>query len=289
MEHTHSTGSFPNPADNCSQILLDHPRSPSGNAWLWKLSIVSCTTYTGYYWIHSSTHCCAVKVYCDMERVCGCDGGGGWMRVADIDMTRPNENCPAGFRTVTASGKTMCGGQGAGCISTTFSSHGIEYSRVCGRINGYQYYTPDAFHNYIANGGSIDSIFVDGIVLTHGSPRQHIWTFAAAYNQYHIGSSGCPCNGDSYSYSLPPYVGNDYFCDSGHRYSTDPPQNYLTNDPLWDGAGCVSGSCCTFNSPPWFCKTLPHHTTDDIELRLCLDQALDDDGVAFEKVDLYVQ
>ena len=29
-----------------------------------------------------------VKVYCDMERVCGCDGGGGWTRVADIDMTR---------------------------------------------------------------------------------------------------------------------------------------------------------------------------------------------------------
>ena len=34
------------------------------------------------------------------------------MRVADINMTRPNENCPAGFRKITASGKTMCGGQG---------------------------------------------------------------------------------------------------------------------------------------------------------------------------------
>ena len=99
------------------------------------------------------------------------------MRVADIDMTRLNENCPAGFRKVTSSGKTMCGGQGSSCISTTFSSHGIEYSRVCGRINGYQYYTPDAFRNYIGSRGSIDSIFVDGIVLTHGSSRQHIWTF----------------------------------------------------------------------------------------------------------------
>ena len=210
------------------------------------------------------------------------------MRVADINMTRPNENCPAGFTKVTSSGKTMCGGQGAGCISTTFSSHGIEYSRVCGRINGYQYYTTDAFQNYITNGGSIDSVFVDGIVLTHGSPRQHIWTFAAGYNQYRSDSSGCPCNSDSYSHSLPPYVGNDYFCDSGHRYNTRPAQNYLTNDPLWDGAGCVSGSCCTFHSPPWFCKTLSHHTTDDIELRLCLDQALDDEAVALELIDLYI-
>ena len=167
------------------------------------------------------------------------------MRVADVNMTRPNENCPAGFIKVTSSGKTMCGGQGAGCISTTFSSHGIEYSRVCGRINGYQYSTTDAFNS----GESIDSVFVDGIVLTHGSPRQHIWTFAAANTQYETGESGCPCNGYSVTFSLPPFVGDDYFCDSGHHYTTRPPLTYLTNDTLWDGAGCICGSCCTFNSP----------------------------------------
>ena len=207
------------------------------------------------------------------------------MRVADIDMTRPNENCPAGFRKVIASGKTMCRRQSTGCISTTFSSRGIKYSQVCGRINGYQYSTTDAFNT----GASIDSVFVDGIVLTHGSPRQHIWTFAAGSNQYDIDSNCCPCNSDSYSHSLPPYVGNDYFCDSGHRYNSQPPQTYLTNDPLWDGAGCVSGSCCTFNSPPWFCKTLPHHTTDNIELRICLTGYPIHEDVAFDLVDIYVQ
>ena len=211
------------------------------------------------------------------------------MRVADINMTRLNENCPAGFRKVTASGKTLCGGQSSSCISATFSSHGIEYSRVCGRINGYQYRSTDAFASYTMQGGNIDSIFVDGIVLTHGSPRNHIWTFAAGVTQYQTNQYGCPCNGDSYSFSLPPYVGNDYFCDSGHRYNTPSPQTYLTNDPLWDGAGCVSGSCCTFNSPPWFCKTLPHHTTDNIELRLCLTADIDNEHVAFDLVDIYVQ
>ena len=211
------------------------------------------------------------------------------MRVTDIDMSRPNENCPAGFRKVTSSGKTMCGGQSSRCVSVTFSSHGIEYSRVCGRITGYQFGTTNAFDNYIHNRGSIDSAFVDGIVLTHGSPKQHIWTFVAGYNQYSTGANGCPCNGNSYSFSLPPYIDNDYFCDSGHRYTTRPPQTYLTNDPLWDGAGCVSGSCCTFNSPPWFCKTLPHHTTDGIELCVCMDQGLSDECVAFEIVDLYIQ
>ena len=211
------------------------------------------------------------------------------MRVAHIDMTQPNENCPAGFRKVTANGKTMCGGQGSQCISTTFSPHGMQYSRVYGRITGYQYHSTDAFWSYITHGGSIDSNFVDGIVLTHGSPRTHIWTFVCGQYQYDTGDSGCPCNSDSFTRPLPPYIGNDYFCDSGYRYNSGPPLDYLTNDPLWDGAGCVSGSCCTFNSPPWFCKTLPHPTTDDIELRQCISGPLSDEDVLIEKVELYVQ
>ena len=212
------------------------------------------------------------------------------MRVAHIDMTQPNQDCPAGFRKVTASGKTMCGGQGEQCTNITFSSHGVQYSRVCGRITGYQFYTTNGFSYYIDNGASIDTYFVDGIVLTHGSPRTHIWTFASGASQYRIDAYGCPCNDDLYTYSLPPYVGNDYFCESGHQYNSNPPSTHiLTNDPLWDGAGCVSGTCCTFNSPPWFCKTLPYPTTDDIELRLCLDSALNNEDVLFEEVELYVQ
>jgi hypothetical protein len=208
------------------------------------------------------------------------------MMVADIDMTRPNENCPAGFRKVTASGKTMCGGQSSRCTVTTFSPHGIEYSRVCGRITAYQFGTSDAFGPYVNYGGSIDDTFVDGIVLTYGSPRKHIWTFAAGDNQYRTDQYGCPCNGAPYGGRLPPYIGNDYFCESGHRYDSEPPFTYLTNDPLWDGAGCVHGTCCDFNSPPWFCKDLPHPTTDDIELRLCVNEDVSNEDVPFEVVTL---
>ena len=74
-----------------------------------------------------------MQVYCDMGRVCGCDEGRrgreGWMTVGNIDMTRHKENCPIGFREVTSSGKTMCGGPGTSCVSTTFSSRGVEYSQ----------------------------------------------------------------------------------------------------------------------------------------------------------------
>ena len=104
------------------------------------------------------------------------------MRVANINMTRPNETCPAGFRKVTDSGKTMCGGQSSSCISTTFSSHGLQYSRVCGKIIGYQFGRTNGLLNYHAQTGSIDTAFVDGIVLTHSSPRVHIWTFVAGHD-----------------------------------------------------------------------------------------------------------
>ena len=133
----------------------------------------------------------------------------------------------------------------------------------------YQYYSADAFH---PSGESIDAVFDDGIVLTHGTPRTHVWTFACGYSQYYVNPYGCPCNSNSYSHPLPPFVGNDNFCESGHKYNSVPPANYLTNNPLWDGAGCVSGTCCNFHSPPWFCKTLSHPTIENIKLRLCTDQ-----------------
>ena len=117
------------------------------------------------------------------------------------------------------------------------------------RTNGLLHYISDSTV-------SIDTSFVDGIVLTYGSPRAHIWTFVAGHDQIPTTNEDCPCNSNSFSGTLPPYIGNDYFCDSAHTVNNQPPLPHLTNDPLWDGAGCVSGSCCTFNSPPWFGKNL---------------------------------
>ena len=234
-----------------------------------------------------------MKVYCDMERVCGCDErrgeGGGWMRVADIDMTRHKENCPSGFRRITSSDKVMCGGQGSRCIGTMFSTHGIEYSRVCGRIIGYQFGRPNAFWAYNDHTLSIEREFLDGIVLTYGAPRCHIWSFVGGKSQYETGKYACPCN-IGFIGTVPPYVNNDYFCDSGHRYSNEPPLIHFINDPLWDGEGCVEGNgCCQLNSPPWFCKDLPQSTTEDIELRLCLDERTSNEDTPFEVVEVYVE
>ncbi len=101
--------------------------------------------------------------------------------MALLDMTDPSQSCPNGFRLETRSDapqrtcgrpKTLIGGY----TSTNFSTYGIEYSKVCGRIKSYHRGLLDAFFQH-SNNQDIDSGYVDGISLTHGqSPRQHIWT-----------------------------------------------------------------------------------------------------------------
>ena len=228
-----------------------------------------------------------------MSPPCSCSTPSGWMRVAELNMTDPQEHCPSGFRTIT-SPKRMCGRpSGPGCASVTFPVNGVHYSRVCGRVIGYQYFSMGAFTPYYrVQSRTIDDIYVDGVSLTHGhSPRQHIWTFANAIDETGpiFNLNRCPCSQtDPYTGIVPPFIGNDYFCDSGSRYSFD--TQWYTEDPLWDGEGCGrSSTCCEFNNPPWFCKDLPQPTTDDIELRLCSDQNIDNEDGALELINIYVQ
>ena len=220
-----------------------------------------------------------------------CNGASGWRRVAFVNMTDTNYNCPTGLSLTTYSKRT-CGrahtNDTGGCSSTTFSVGGLPYSRVCGRIKGYQFGATNAFH--IVQG--IDSYYVCGVSLTHGEPgsRQHIWTFAGGATEVtsDFRDELCPC--DTYDYSrVPQFVGNDYFCESGFHF----PWNYTyilyPNDPLWDGQDCTANSsCCQFNNPPWFTKNLPNPTTDDIELRICAYYVSFQD-VPLELIELYVQ
>ena len=110
-----------------------------------------------------------------------CGGEGGWRRVVYLDMTDPNSKCPSGWQ-VTSYSQGKCGkvSSGLSCDSVFFPVTGGGYTRVCGRIRAYQYGATDAFEAY-HNGRvtTIDEAYVAGVSLTHGSPRKHIWTFAA--------------------------------------------------------------------------------------------------------------
>ena len=229
------------------------------------------------------------------RRNCSCSTTGGWTRVANLDMTDPSQQCPDGFRLVTRTTAPLrtCGRPGPGCVSTTFPVHGIEYSHVCGRVIGYQFGTPDAFEAYFDDRSvTIDDVYLEGVSITHGqSPRQHIWTFAAAVDETRSQEWVCPCTRPDLPYTgvVPPFIGQDYFCETGSGNSFQ--YIFYPDDPLWDGQGCGGTStCCSFNNPPWFCKQLPQPTTDDIELRLCAgSSAIIDEDTPLEIVEMYIK
>ena len=168
QNYTERSGLHQNyPAASCGAILQFIPSFPSG-----------------HYWIRSSNGS-AVLVYCDMTRSCS-NITGGWMRVAELDMRDSSSQCPSDLRMGNACNTTrtcVIKSGNANCSSVFFTTHGFNYSRVCGMIRAYQFGTPDAFGNHgnpkLRNSSTLDSNYVDGISLTHASPRQHIWTFAA--------------------------------------------------------------------------------------------------------------
>ena len=82
-----------------------------------------------------------------MDNLCG--SGGGWTRLAYLDMSDSTQSYPSGFR-LYQSGVRACGrpGSSGSCVSVQFPSNGISYSQVCGRVTGYQYSHTDGLHSY---------------------------------------------------------------------------------------------------------------------------------------------
>ena len=214
------------------------------------------------------------------------------MRVAYLDMTDTSQQCPEGFALITEPKRTCAPTDYRGCTSILYHSHHIQYSKVCGRVRAYQYGTTVAFYQYYRGyDTTINRNYVAGMSITHGEPpRKHIWTFAAALVETRSNEHVCPCTKSDTPYTglVPPFIGNDYFCDTGSQRFEH--YRFYWEDPLWDGEGCGStSSCCQFNSPPWFCKELPQPTTDDVEVRVCKYTVWSDSKTPFDLIELYIQ
>ena len=283
IEEVTKIGTRENPALSCKQILGLNPKAVSGT-----------------YFIKGSGG--DVEVYCEMgDNVCG-EQSGGWMRIADVDMTQSNEQCPSPLKQV--SGRKLCEttiGRNGGCSGpSTFETHGIQYSRVCGRITGYQHGSTDAFASPDPSkkgvrGVSINQAYVDGISLTHGNPRKHIFTFASALNDKTTGFTfaQCPCTRTfgQRAPRVPNFVGDNLICNTANLDQNIPKGNtpFLDYD-LWSGKGCSSrNQCCSLSGLPWFSRSLDSPTCDDVEMRVCNDEGTTNENVWLEQVELYVQ
>ena len=228
----------------------------------------------------------------DMERTftkCGIYSTE-WRQVAHINMIDPTTRCPSGLREVSnsATNQRACGRSvSSGCSSVTFLIE-EKYSQVCGRVRGYQYYTPDAF--YHSPGKTINDSYIDGISITHGSPRRHLWSYAANYYEQWRGTANynCPCarpDPDNPRWHVPAFVGTDYYCESGFVSNFE--NRIAWEDPLWDGAGCVTpgNTCCQRHG--WFHKQV-NQTSDSIEVRWCAHEGRSNEDVFTDLVEIYV-
>ena len=224
---------------------------------------------------------------------CGC-GGLGWRRAAYLNMSDPTQICPPAWELITAPRRSCARPSSARdrvCYSATFPTQGNQYSQVCGRIIGYQIGQPQAFIASQAPPRTIDNQYVDGVSLTYGNPRQHIWTFANALDENPLQNiDKCPCTTVTPIY-IPPFVANDYFCETGVPPGQRWSYTFYADDPLWDGQGCgpTSACECTFNNPPWFCKQLPQSTNADLEVRLCSANRAAIENTPIELIEIYTK
>ena len=103
------------------------------------------------------------------------------------------------------------------CQSVQFPSNGVSYSQV---VVGYQYVSPSGVSAGITN---INTYYLDGISITHGSSRKHMWSFLAGFEEFQGSVFNCPCTTGSTQTIVQSFIGTDYmyFCES-----------------LWDGKGC---------------------------------------------------
>ena len=246
---------------SCNNIKTAQPSSPSG-----------------YYQINNH------NIYCNMGELCGQEGG--WTRIAYLNAT---DNCPSGFEALVTGGIRVCRREGDSdcCRSNIFQTHGISYSQICGKVVGYQKGTPNGVNT---NVNDINSAYIDGVSITRGSPRQHVWSYIAGFSSNINSGLACPCNSGG-THTTQSFVGEHYYCESGINGTPDYDTVY-TADPLWDGKNCLSNEapCCTGTGLPWFFRDYGNATiTDFIELRTCASNGWSDEDIPVQSYEIYVK
>ena len=310
------------PGKSCESIYNASKGSHNAPGYYWITSRVYCgmnytglsckSIYTkfpetqkkpGYYRIKEKND--IQWTYCNMnytitisgDFISTCAGvGGGWRRIANIDISA-GDDCPGEWRNATQSGVSFCSVASDDqfvCSSANFSTNGISYQRVCGRARGYQKGATLGFFNFNRPiPTSSDEYYVSGLSITYSSnPRQHIWSFVSGNSERSNNAGNCPCasNAPTSRRRRPPsFVANNYYCESAALYTPNYYNTYFFNDTLWDGAGCIGGTCCDDTAQPWFYRQLNQTTQDDIEAQICSYGPFTIRSPLIDRLELYIQ
>ena len=228
---------------------------------------------------------CVVKLSDTVKEVEGylhpC-GGTGWRQVVNLDISDPNQDCPAPW-IVSPSTST----KPRGCLQNPNSPVSFPvpdsepYTEVCGLVQGFPFGQTGGFANVLQATPVPTTVndyvpLVRGVVITSGD--DHVWTFAAGiqpldtFASMPALSNYCPCLfGEDQFFidvgaTLPAIVGADYFCDSrpSNAYFSGA-STTLSDIILWDGLNCDEPTeCCNDGTPPVFYKVLSSATSDPI-------------------------
>ena len=159
-------------------------------------------------------------------------------------------------------------------------------------VRGYQQGTTDGFNSCRYQHTGINGAYVDGVSITlAGFPRKHVWTYASELSSDgSFPGNNCPCAAVP-GPSPPSFVGENYYCDSDNNHEYFEYDVSYTKSPLWDGAGCanINDNCCANVDAPWFYREFTTLQEENLEVRICTDQALSNEGVLIDQLALYIQ
>ena len=135
-------------------------------------------------------------------------------------------------------------------------------------------------------GETIDQTYVDGLSITRGSPRQHLWTLAVGRSETLYNIHTCQRDQDPFNfYNVPDFVGDHFYCETGFITTTTGVTAW--SDPLWDGAGCVADTAHSCNRYGWFHREI-EPTQDCIEVRWCGNGKKSEEDVYTDWLEIWV-
>jgi len=251
------------PARSCLQLRMANPSVTDGT-----------------YWIHPegggevSDPQRSVEVECVMS-----GNGGGWTVVLDANYGE-GDACPMPWGTADF-GACMREIETAGAVSVEFPvPAGLAWSEVTGFFEGFRYATVDAFGT-----GMIDDVYTDGVSVTVGMPRQHIWTYTLGQREgvtftHYV----CPCSGSTSP--APAFVGAHYACEA--TGASEMRDQWVLDDSVWSGNG-YGTDCDVHGSPSPFVRALATPVTDPIEVRLMADQPSSNEDIGLTRAVLAVR
>ena len=212
----------------------------------------------------------------------------GWTLLVHFDVNYGGD-CPNPLRKIALDGKHFCRvpSDESGCTSVTYHTT-KAYTKIRGFLRGYQKGTPDGFRASRDDGSGIDDPYVDGVSITIGNPRKHVWTYAAGLTSNgNFPNNNCPCTVTT-GPDPPSFVGKNYYCSSGSP--NFPAHDHLYADtPLWQGTNCTGNkdNCCANVGLPWFYREFGTYQHDDVEVRICYNQGYSDESILIDKLGLF--